>query len=678
MPHPKPAPYNIVQADTIGTTWALPEGAIARLGKGYQPYLTNSGMSLSPDRTYFVVGTRIGLWWYDISSMTPIALWETDRGNICAVDISPDGNWIAIANWDGLVKILDVQSGECVAQMSRIEECSIYDHIAISPDSKWVAVTSRKGTVEVLDMQSGECVAKMERKLHEEQFRFISQLEFSPNSQHVATAIGTQIYLWNLRTGVTTAVFDGKNFAFSANSQLLACENHYKIPNTIPPRGASNISVWTIATGERLAYFTEHNELITSIMFLPCGQFLASSDRSGTLHVWDLTNGVLKDTYIFDDISRIMLFSLPEGNLLVTLFLRETIEVWDIERHEKLQTYEQQVESIGYKWFWRYPELVIAHTLSNNGTISKTKHTVSTLSEIHSFPYSLRFSPNGEMLAVKGSSGGVVLWVIKSKQTQQIFIKDKSIKSFTFLSCRNILAISWEPNVYKVWEVGKIDEVQIAEFSPSMELGRDTFAFLDSRFAFGGKDSIVYLWDIKHSEEPDSLLGHTDHIWSLSFSPDGKRLVSGSSDKTVRLWDVDTREEIAMLPLNRPITTMALEFSPCGRLIAGGMLGELCLWCAEKLILQYTIPQPEDSPRPYVIAFSPCGRYLASGTWWWKGMVQMAIRLWDVETGENLHTFWGHTTDVQSLAFSPDGTLLVSGSFDGTCLLWNVESLIAQ
>ena len=123
---------------------------------------------------------------------------------------------------------------------------------------------------------------------------------------------------------------------------------------------------------------------------------------------------------------------------------------------------------------------------------------------------------------------------------------------------------------------------------------------------------------------------------------------------------------------------MVLAFSPCGRLIAGGTFGELHVWCAEKLTLLKTIAQPEDSPRAYALAFSPCGQYLASGTWWVKGMQHMAIRLWDVATGENIHTFWGHTTDVQSLAFSPDGTLLASGGFDGTCILWNVDTLIQK
>ncbi|MYF56944.1 hypothetical protein F4225_14625, partial [Candidatus Poribacteria bacterium] len=87
---------------------------------------------------------------------------------------------------------------------------------------------------------------------------------------------------------------------------------------------------------------------------------------------------------------------------------------------------------------------------------------------------------------------------------------------------------------------------------------------------------------------------------------------------------------------------------------------------------------PEDSKRTLALAFSPCGNYLASGTWWEKGMQKMAIRLWDVATGENIHTFWGHNSDVQSLAFSPNGNMLASGSFDGTILVWDVDTCLRK
>ena len=116
---------------------------------------------------------------------------------------------------------------------------------------------------------------------------------------------------------------------------------------------------------------------------------------------------------------------------------------------------------------------------------------------------------------------------------------------------------------------------------------------------------------------------------------------------------------------------MEIAFSPCGNLIAGGLCGELRLWNAETLTTLFEIPQPQRQ-NPYALAFSPCGKYLASGTWWEKGMEKMAIQIWDVATGEIIATLWGHPTDIQSLTFSPEGTLLASGSFDGTILLWDM------
>ena len=293
----KSAPFNLVPGDTEGTTWALPEGAIARLGKS-----NIRGVKLSPNGTYFAVATGIGLWWYEMSSKPPIALWETERGLISAVDFSQNGEWIAVANYDGIIKVLDAQSGECLAQMKRMEEHNIYWHIAFSPDSKWIATANFSGIVEVLDVHHGVCVAQMDRGEREVISADIYGLEFSPNGQYVtATADnlgteGTQTYIWCPETGELIFKFTGIGFVFSQDSRLLAAATPNESINDAD-WVAQCVSVWDIAKGKRIAHFTGHNDWIDTITFSPCGEFLASSSRDESVRVWNIAKGVQKEVY---------------------------------------------------------------------------------------------------------------------------------------------------------------------------------------------------------------------------------------------------------------------------------------------------------------------------------------------------------------------------------------------
>ena len=144
------------------------------------------------------------------------------------------------------------------------------------------------------------------------------------------------------------------------------------------------------------------------------------------------------------------------------------------------------------------------------------------------------------------------------------------------------------------------------------------------------------------------------------------------------MWDVDSGEQITELPLTPPRRgtyrgyDTGIAFSPQGDIIAGGKSGEIVLWDATDGKTLMTLPQPEESQRAITLCFSPCGQYLASGAWWQPGLQKVPIRLWKVATGENIATFWGHTTDAQCFAFSKDNTLLVSGGHDGAIYLWDL------
>jgi WD40 repeat protein len=180
------------------------------------------------------------------------------------------------------------------------------------------------------------------------------------------------------------------------------------------------------------------------------------------------------------------------------------------------------------------------------------------------------------------------------------------------------------------------------------------------------------------------LSGHTGQVVSVTFSPDGKTLATGSFDHTVQLWDVETGRQIGEPLTSQNGPTESMAFSPDGKTLAtGGGDGTVRLWdVATGHQSGHTLAA--DSGFISAVAFSPDGRTLASGG---NGAV-----LWDVATGHQVgHRLTGHTGPVDSVAFSPDGKTLATGhnpltepsvigktpatgSDDGTVRLWDVAT----
>jgi serine/threonine protein kinase len=185
----------------------------------------------------------------------------------------------------------------------------------------------------------------------------------------------------------------------------------------------------------------------------------------------------------------------------------------------------------------------------------------------------------------------------------------------------------------------------------------------------GSADSSIRLWNFETGKPLQTLMGHTGYINAIAITPDGKTLVSGSSETTIKLWDLASRKELKTLQGHQGYIN-ALDISPDGKILASGSADKTVrLWDLTTGTAIRTLMGHKDFVNGVV--FSPNGRSLFSGG------VDNIIQQWEVDTGKNVRTFKGHTSFVNALAVSPDGSTLISSSADKTIKIWDLDNAAA-
>jgi eukaryotic-like serine/threonine-protein kinase len=188
------------------------------------------------------------------------------------------------------------------------------------------------------------------------------------------------------------------------------------------------------------------------------------------------------------------------------------------------------------------------------------------------------------------------------------------------------------------------------------------------RIISGSRDKSIKIWDAETCKELQTLKGHENWVTCLAVSPDGQRIISGSWDQTIKIWDVETGQELRTLRGHtKGIGSVAV--SPDGqRIVSGSERGDqtIKIWDAESGEELRSLMGHKDNVR--AIAFSPDGKQIISGS------QDKTIKIWNAESGQELRTLTGHEKGVTSLSISPDGRRIVSGSEDKTVKIWDIES----
>lgn len=189
----------------------------------------------------------------------------------------------------------------------------------------------------------------------------------------------------------------------------------------------------------------------------------------------------------------------------------------------------------------------------------------------------------------------------------------------------------------------------------------------DGKTIFSGSDDkTIKIWELITGNEISTLTGHTGYIHSLATSPDGKTLFSASGDNTIRIWHWGNGVQLCTLN-GHSSWVYALAISPDGqKLVSGGNDNQIIMWQSNSG--QLIRAQTGHSDAIFTLAITPDGKMLVSGS------NDKTIKIWELSSGRHIRTLTGHSKTVYAVAINPDGQTLYSGGADSTIKIWQLNT----
>jgi WD40 repeat protein/formylglycine-generating enzyme required for sulfatase activity len=521
---------------------------------------------------------------------------------ITSITISPSGKILASAGIDGTVKLWDVVNKEEITTLKGHRKW--VNSVAFSPDSKILAGAVEDGTVKLWDVVNKKEITTL--KGHR---KWVNSVAFSPDGKLLVTGSSDNTAkIWDVvnKEEITTLKGHRKwvnSVAFSPDGKLL-----------VTASSDNSVKLWNAANFTEINHFIGHSEDVYSAAFSPDNRLLATISSDNTIKIWEIESckeinsikGHTKPIYS-------LAFS-PNGKMLVTASIDKTIKFWDTSSAEQasiLRGHYREINSVSF-----FPNGKFLATISDDTFVklwdSRTKEQVATLSGHLNSVRSLAISSDNRLLVTGSLDKTVKVWDLEAKKELVTFNGHTSdINSVAISQDCKIIASASSDKTVKIWDLETKRELTTLK-GHTNQVTTVAFSLKGDILASGGKDKSIKLWNLSTMKEIYTLTKHDQPIISLFFSPDDKHLVSLSKEEKateVKLWNLSTKEQEEHI-VEQDIN--CVTFSPDGkRLIAGKTDGSIKLWDWDKEKLQEIGSFKIDEKEIASMAFSSTGKSLA-------------------------------------------------------------------
>lgn len=493
---------------------------------------------------------EIRIW--NLETEAPLVSLTDESHSATCVAFSPDGQLLASGHSSGEIALWYAESGKSFRKL--LGHAADVTSISFHPSGLRLASSSSDGTIRIWDTYSAQtkCVLKEHRGT-------VSSVEFSPDGARLASGGDDQtIRLWDALKGCLLSTLKGHGGRVTSVSfdplgqRLAAADTNF------------TVKLWDVRSGSQARTLVEHQDAVSCVAFSPDGQQFASASRDRTIKLWDARTGTVRQTLAgHADCVTSVAFS-PEGHWLVSGSDDQVVKLWDARSGREVAAFTGHSVPVNSVAFSPDGSLIVSSSsdLYRRGEIriwDAVEHSlIRTLAENCDPIRCLAFTPDGVHLAAAGGypnqGGRIRVWSIETGIEKRGFYGHQNyVNSLSFSpdgtrlvsggwddTCRDEMVFLWDTQTHVDLRTISLFQVEVscAVMTPD-----------GTRFATAS-DRAIRIWDAFTAEHLWTQRDHSSEVWkvwSVAFSPDGRRMVSGDHAGVIKIVDLPSRPELRVL-----------------------------------------------------------------------------------------------------------------------------------